>query len=115
MRSQTVQNLKLVLQASDTVMVPKGEVPSLLGPSDGMIDNWLGVLVMAVNFIRCGAPEVCIVSEYVLQGIKQRRTESLDNMLRELNRTLGCMSSGCIIRSWNMGQGVLFVEKIQKE
>lgn len=114
MRSQTVQNLKLVLQASDTVMVPKGEVPTLLGPNNGLIANWLGVLVMAVNFIRCGAPEVCIVSEHVMQEIMRRERLSLDHLLLELNRTLGCMSSGCTIRSWTMGQGVLFVEKTEK-
>lgn len=73
----TSENSKLIFQGKDIVSIPVGGVPILIGPSPEPFEGslaWIEVLAQAINFIRCGCPEVVIYSECV--GNPHNRSDS---------------------------------------
>jgi len=86
-KDRMVLSQKLVVQGSDTVMIPVGEVPVISGPAEFTLNNWTSCLCMALNFLRCGSPEVVIwATPHVLDE------EECLTFQKDLNKSLDVLS-----------------------
>lgn len=126
---QVALALKLVVQSDDTVMIPVGEVPVLIGPDEGIgerdylreVGRWVPVLATATNFIRCGCPEVRIWSAYAqeLEHDKDRafdvQTKKFEALEKQIKRSLSVFGPPYCDVDVRHGGGVIIIARRQNE
>jgi hypothetical protein len=127
---QVVPALKLIVQSDDTVMIPAGGVPVLIGPNEGIDEGasylrqhelWVPVLVTATNFIRCGCPEVLIWSAYA-QKIEHEKhhgwnaqMSKFEELKKHLQRSLSVFGPPYCSVEVQHGGGVIIIERSTKQ
>ncbi len=120
--TKTIQSLKLVVQGRDTVMVAAGEVPVLyVDTSSGFYgqetQRWMRVLIMAMNFLRSGSPEVAIYSEYLHLLERGKDVEGFNSLEKDLRLWLRSFGDGKYIFRVDIrhGRGVLHLTREELE
>ena len=123
MRNSQVQKLKLVSEGSDAVTVPMGEVAFLsIKATQGLYSEdrvwWMEILIIAMNFLQSGSPEVRIWSDHLHRIEEDHDREGQERLQQQLDETLLSLWAGLnfgVKAEIRQGGGVIILEKFTKE